>query len=79
MAKVIFTTVETVAKVYEVDIEEMKDLLLNDLNTEVEEPELPEDIEELVDMFIAKGGDVYVSPVQEKLEENKVTYVEVKE
>lgn len=79
MAKVLFTTVETVAKVYEMDIEEMKDLLLNDLNTEAEEPKLPEDIEELVDMFIAKGGDVYVTPEQEDVEENKVTYVEVEE
>lgn len=76
MAKVIFTTVETVAKVYEVDLEELKDLLVNDCNYE---GELPEDTEELVDLFVERGGEVYLSPVQEELEENKVTYVEVKE
>lgn len=79
MAKVIFTTVETVARVYEVNMEELKDLLLNDLNTEIEEPELPEDIEELVDLFVEREGEIYLTPKQEELEENKVTYVEVKE
>lgn len=76
MAKVIFTTVETVAKVYEIDIEELKDLLINDCNYE---GELPEDVEELVDLFVERGGEVYLAPNQEELEENKVTYVEVKE
>ena len=55
MAKVIFTTVETVARVYEADIEE------------------------LVDLFVEREGEMYLTPVQEEVEENKVTYVEVKE
>ena len=60
MAKVIFTTVETVAKVYEVEVEELKDLLVNDCNYE---DELPEDIEELVDLFVEREGELYLSPV----------------
>ena len=76
MAKIVFTTVETVAKVYEVDLEELKDLLVNDCNYE---GELPKDVEELVDLFVEREGELYLSPVQQELEENKVTYVEVKE
>ena len=76
MAKVIFTTVETVAKVYEIDMEELKDLLVNDC---FYEDELPTDTEELVDLFVEKEGTIYLTPVEQELEENKVTYVEVKE
>ena len=76
MTKVIFTTVETVAKVYEVDMEELKDLLVNDC---CYEDELPTDIEELVDLFVEREGEMYLTPKQEEVEENKVTYVEVKE
>lgn len=76
MAKVIFTTVETVARVYEVDTEELKGLLKYDCEYD---KELPTDIEELVDLFVEREGEVYLTPVQEEVEENKVTYVEVKE
>lgn len=76
MAKVIFTTVETVARVYEVEMEELKGLLKHDCEYD---EELPTDIEELVDLFVEREGEMYLTPVQEDVEENKVTYVEVKE
>ena len=76
MAKVVFTTVETVAKVYEVDIEDLKELLRYDCNYE---GEIPEDIEELVDIFVENEGELYLSPLQQELEENRVTYVGIKE